>query len=48
MPIIEFSEQDIKRGTLVTPAWYLMRIETIGEAHQRIRRTLQLTILLRV
>ncbi len=32
MPIIEFSEQDIKRGTLVTPAWYLMRIETIGEA----------------
>lgn len=32
MPVIEFSEQDIKRGTLVTPAWYLMRVETIGEA----------------
>jgi len=31
MPIIEFSERDIKRGIIVTPAWYRMRIDEVGE-----------------
>ena len=31
MPVIEFSDQDILRSKLVTPGWYLARINTIGE-----------------
>jgi len=32
MPMIEFSERDLLRGKVVEPAWYVMRIESIGEA----------------
>lgn len=31
-PVVEFSNREILRGTVVTPAWYRMRIETVGEA----------------
>ena len=31
-PIIEFGERDILRGKIVTPAWYRMHIESVGEA----------------
>lgn len=31
MPIIEFSEKDILRGKLVTPAWYRVKIEDVTE-----------------
>lgn len=32
MPIISFSDRDLLRGTVVTPAWYRVRIESVGEA----------------
>jgi hypothetical protein len=32
MPIVQFSERDLLRGKVVEPAWYLMRIDAIGEA----------------
>jgi len=32
MPLIEFGQRDILRGTVVTPGWYRVRIENIGEA----------------
>jgi hypothetical protein len=32
MPIIEFSPRDILRGKVVTPAWYRVHIEAIGES----------------
>ncbi len=32
MAIIEISERDIKMGTIVTPAWYRVKIEGVGEA----------------
>jgi hypothetical protein len=32
MPVISFSERDLMRGKIVTPAWYRVKIETIGEA----------------
>jgi len=32
MPIVTFSNRDILRSTLCTPAWYRVRIETVGEA----------------
>ncbi len=31
-PIIEFGERDILRGKIVTPAWYRVHIESVGEA----------------
>jgi hypothetical protein len=31
MPIVEFSEDDLKRGVIVTPAWYRMLIVEVGE-----------------
>lgn len=31
MPMITFSEKDIKRSTIVVPAWYRVKIETVGE-----------------
>ncbi len=31
MPIIEFSQQDILRGTILDPAWYTVKIEATGE-----------------
>jgi hypothetical protein len=32
MPVISFSERDLMRGKIVTPAWYRVRIEGVGEA----------------
>jgi hypothetical protein len=32
MPIIEFSDRDMNRGRVVEPAWYVMRIDSVGEA----------------
>jgi hypothetical protein len=32
VPIIEFGERDLMRGKNVTPAWYRMKIESVGEA----------------
>jgi len=32
MPIIQFSEKDLMRGKIVDPAWYLMLINSVGEA----------------
>lgn len=32
MPVISFSERDLMRGKLVTPAWYRVKIENVGEA----------------
>lgn len=32
MPIIEFGERDLLRGKVVEPAWYRVRIESVGEA----------------
>lgn len=31
MPIVTISERDLLRGKVVTPAWYRMRIEEVGE-----------------
>jgi hypothetical protein len=31
-PIISFTQRDILRGKVVTPAWYRMRIDSVGEA----------------
>lgn len=32
MPIISFSDRDLLRGTVVTPAWYRVKIDSVGEA----------------
>ena len=32
MPLVEFSNRDLLRGKLVTPGWYRVRIESVGEA----------------
>lgn len=32
MPIISFTQRDILRGKPVDPAWYRVRIESVGEA----------------
>lgn len=31
MPVVEFSNRDLLRGTIVEPAWYRMYIESVGE-----------------
>lgn len=31
MPVVTFSERDLLRGKVVTPAWYRVRIESVGE-----------------
>lgn len=31
MPMIEFSERDILRNTIVTPDWYRVKVESVGE-----------------
>jgi len=31
MTMLSFSERDLKRGTVVEPAWYRVRIEDVGE-----------------
>ena len=35
MPIIEFSERDILRSKVLTPAWYRVHIDGTGEALSR-------------
>jgi len=32
MPIFEFSEDDLRRGTLITPGWYKVHIDSVEEA----------------
>lgn len=32
MPIVQFSDRDLLRGKVVTPGWYRVRIESIGES----------------
>jgi len=32
MPIVSFSDRDLLRGTVVTPGWYRVVINTVGEA----------------
>ena len=32
MPIVSFSARDLMRGKVVTPGWYRMKIESVGEA----------------
>jgi hypothetical protein len=32
MPVIQFGERDLLRGKVVTPAWYVVTINSIGEA----------------
>lgn len=32
MPIISFSDRDLLRGRIITPGWYRVRIDTVGEA----------------
>lgn len=32
MPIISFSERDLLRGITVTPGWYRIKINSVGEA----------------
>lgn len=32
MPIISFTKKDMLRGVNVTPAWYRVRIDSVGEA----------------
>ena len=32
MPIVQFSNRDLLRGKIITPGWYRVRIENVGEA----------------
>jgi hypothetical protein len=32
MPTVQFNDRDLLRGKVVTPAWYRVRIESVGEA----------------
>ena len=32
MPVVSYSERDLMRGKVITPAWYRVKIETVGEA----------------
>ena len=32
MPMVDFSDKDILRSKLITPGWYRVRIDAIGEA----------------
>jgi hypothetical protein len=32
MPIISFSEKDLLRGKVITPGWYRVRIDSVGES----------------
>lgn len=31
MPTVQFSDRDLLRGKIVTPAWYRVRIDNVGE-----------------
>lgn len=32
MPVISFSDRDLLRGKVITPAWYRVKIDSVGEA----------------
>jgi len=32
MPVISFGERDILRGKVITPGWYVIKVESVGEA----------------
>jgi len=32
MPVIQFGDRDIMRGKVITPSWYTVKIESVGEA----------------
>jgi len=32
MPIVQFGERDLLRGKIVEPAWYVVQVDSIGEA----------------
>lgn len=32
MPVISFSDRDLMRGKIVAPAWYRVKIDTVGES----------------
>jgi hypothetical protein len=32
MPVISFSQRDLMRGKIITPGWYRVKVETVGEA----------------
>jgi hypothetical protein len=32
MPVISFSDRDLLRGKIITPGWYRVRIDSVGEA----------------
>lgn len=32
MPVVQFNERDLLRGKIITPGWYRVRIESVGEA----------------
>jgi hypothetical protein len=35
MPVVGFTEREILRGTLLTPGWYRIRIDSVGEASSK-------------
>lgn len=35
MPVVSFSAKDINRNKLVSPAWYVMKVESVGEKPSR-------------
>ena len=32
MPVVSFSDRDLLRGKIVTPGWYRVKIQSVGEA----------------
>ncbi len=32
MPVVSYSQRDMLRGKVVTPAWYRVKIDSVGEA----------------
>jgi len=32
MPIVQFGERDLLRGKIVEPAWYVVQVDSVGEA----------------
>lgn len=32
MPVVQFSDRDLLRGKVITPGWYRVRVESVGEA----------------
>lgn len=31
-PMVKFTDKDLKRNTIVDPAWYVMMVDSVGEA----------------